>query len=280
MAQPLQRKIGRLPTLRQLEVGSARWVYAQDGSGPPLVLIHGLSGSVQWWRRNLPALAQHFTVYAVELTGFASNRGRPLAMDASAAGLASFMDALGLECAHVVGHSMGGQISLHLAARHPQKVVRLVLAAPSGTLRGGLVEMGFRLARATRYAAPDFAPTVFRDAIRAGPLNLLRAARTLLKDDVEQLLDLIQAPALVVAGERDLLVPPELCKVLAAGIKHARYVELPRAGHNLMWDQADAFNETVLAFLLEEPPATPLPVDKHDEESRPPAIPDTSMAGS
>jgi pimeloyl-ACP methyl ester carboxylesterase len=241
------------------------------------VLIHGLSGSVQWWRRNLPALAQHFTVYAVELAGFASNRGRPLPMDVSAAGLAAFMDALGLECAHIVGHSMGGQISLHLAARHPQKVVRLVLAAPSGTLHRGIVEMSFRLARASRYEAADFVPTLVRDAIRAGPFNLLRAARTLLKDDVEQLLDLVQAPALVIAGEHDLLVPPELCKVLAAGIEHARYVELPRAGHNLMWDQADAFNTAVLAFLRDEAPPASLPVDQRDEQSRPPAIPDASI---
>lgn len=142
----------RRPALHHLDTGGGRWGYACQGQGPPVLLIHGLSGSVHWWRRNMPAFARHFTVYAVELAGFASNRGRPLAPDASARSLAGFMDTLALERAHIVGHSLGGQISLHLAAAFPHRVQRLALAAPSGLIRRGLARMALRLPRALRHS--------------------------------------------------------------------------------------------------------------------------------
>jgi pimeloyl-ACP methyl ester carboxylesterase len=243
------------PPVERVATGSLDWVYHRQGSGPPLILIHGLSGSVAWWRHNIGVLAEHFTVYAVELRGFAGNRrGRPLPLRESADGLRDFMDALEIEAADVIGHSMGGQISLHLAARSPEHVRRLVVVAPSGLLRRGLVPMAFRLARAPRYSAPDFAPILLLDALRAGPINLWLAARELLRDDVEELLEKIAAPTLVVAGEHDMLVPVEVCKAVADGIQGVRFEVVHGAGHNVMYDRPQAFNQVVLDFLTEAAP--------------------------
>lgn len=241
------------PHFRRVNAGSAEWVYSVYGSGPPLLLIHGLSGSVGWWRRTIPALETDYTVYAVELVGFGGNRGRrPLSLDASASGLQALMAALGIGRANIVAHSMGGQICIHLAATYPQLVDRLVLAAPSGMLLERLVPMAVRVARAGRYGALDFTPTLLRDALRAGPVNLLLAARQLLSDDVSELLGKITSPTLVIAGQRDVIVPPEVCEVLAAGITGARYRVVPGAGHNLMWDRASDFNTLVRAFLTSQ----------------------------
>lgn len=238
------------PYFRRVRAGSAEWVYSVHGSGPPLLLIHGLSGSVGWWRRNIPALETDYTVYAVELVGFGGNRGRrPLSLDASARGLQALMATLGIRRAHLVAHSMGGQISIHLAAAYPQLVECLVLAAPSGMLLKSLVPMAVRLARAGRYGALDFTPTLLRDALRAGPVNLLLAARQLLSDDISDLLGKITSPTLVIAGERDVIVPPEVCEAVAAGIMDAQFRVVPAAGHNLMWDRAVEFNALVRAFL-------------------------------
>ncbi len=235
-----------------LEVAETTIHGRRGGSGPPLLLIHGLSGSVRWWQRNIPALARSFTVYAVELQGFGGNRkGRPLPFKESADSLAAFMRALGIQRAYIVGHSMGGHIAIYLAVYHPERVDRLVLAAPSGMLRRGLPYMVLRLAKHGRYEAPSFVPTVVTDALRAGPVNLLLAARAILRDDVEALLQSISAPTLVIAGERDALVPPAVCASLAAAIKAARFMVLKGAAHNLIWDQHAAFNQAVLEFLLE-----------------------------
>ncbi len=238
-------------SMRRLKTGKGDWVYHVEGSGPPLLLIHGLSGSVGWWRRNIPVLSEHYTVYAVELRGFGANRGRVLPLVEAPEALVELMDAMDLDRPHLVGHSMGGQISLHLAAEHPERVNGLVLVTPSGLLRRSLVSMALRLPLATRYGALDFTPTLVYDALRAGPRNLLSAALALLRDDVEALLDKIAAPTLVIAGERDMLVPPSICATIAAGIRGARYLELAGAGHNVQWDRAQAFNEAVLNFLAE-----------------------------
>ncbi len=243
---------GSRPALEYLEGDSYRWVYTRDGSGPPLLLIHGLSGSVRWWQRNIPVLARSFTVYAVELQGFGGNRkGRPLPFKESADSLAAFMGALGIQRAHIVGHSMGGHIAIYLAAYHPERVDRLVLAAPSGMLRRGLPRMVLRLATHGRYEALSFVPTVVTDALRAGPVNLLLAARAILRDDVEALLGGISATTLVIAGERDALVPAAVCASLAAAIKAERFMVLKGAAHNFIWNRHTAFNEAVLEFLME-----------------------------
>lgn len=251
MRAPWLKRRGQKAPLRRLRTGTADWVYTEQGSGPPLLLIHGLSGSTAWWRRNIPALTPHYTVYAVELLGFGSNRGRVLPLRASAQGLGEFMDTLELEQAHIVGHSMGGHTAIHFAAQAPARVNRLVLVAPSGLLHGRLVPMAYRAFRAGTYAPIDFGPVAVRDAFRAGPFNLLRAARELLRDNVQELLSLIRAPTLVVAGERDVLVPPALCQQVAQSVAGAEYAMVSRAGHNVMWDQADAFNELLLRFLQE-----------------------------
>jgi pimeloyl-ACP methyl ester carboxylesterase len=252
-SQIIDERRQRRPRYKRITAGSVEWVYSVYGNGPPLLLIHGLSGSVGWWRHNIPALETTYTVYAIELVGFGSNRGhRPLSLDASASGLQALMTALGLDRAHIVAHSMGGQISIHLATMYPQQVERLVLAAPSGMLRSHLVPMAVRVARASRYSGADFAPTLLLDALRAGPVNLLLAARQILSDDVSELLGKINTSTLVLAGEYDVIVPPEVCEAIAAGIPGARYAVLAGAGHNLMWDRAREFNDLVRAFLAGE----------------------------
>lgn len=232
-------------------LGGRRLIYEQYGEGQPLLLIHGLSGSARWWQRNIPALAAQFSVYAIDLVGFGGNRAwRPLSLTTAAALLAGFVDDLGTGPAHVVAHSMGGQIALHLAAEHPAQLDRLVLAAASGLVRETVAGMVRRLPRTGRYMAPDFMPTLAWDAFRSGSLNLLRAAHALLHDDISPLLERITAPTLIISGENDALIPPEIGARQHAAIGHSQYVVLPQAGHVLMWDRAQAFNQLVLDFLL------------------------------
>lgn len=229
-------------------------MYREYGSGPPLVLVHGLSGSGAWWKRNVPAFARQFTVYVVELVGYGSNRAwRPARIEATADGLAEFIGNLPSGCAHIVGHSMGGQIATHLAARHPERVNRLVLACASGMARANILRMMLRLPNAGRYTPLRFAPTLTFDALRAGPVNLLLSTLDILSNDVSQALACIVAPTLLVWGAQDKLVPVAVGQALHQAIRQSRLEIIPRAGHVVMWDQPDAFNRIVLDFLLAQP---------------------------
>ncbi|WP_241191249.1 alpha/beta fold hydrolase [Deinococcus psychrotolerans] len=218
--------------------------YTRQGAGPPIILIHGLSGSGRWWRFNAPALAASHEVLTLELLG-------GVGVQEAARLIGAWMEQLDLPPCAVLGHSMGGQIALYVAAASPQRVSRLILACASGLLHAAWWKVALNLPRAGFSGRPRFMPVVLRDSLRTGLPNLYRSARDLLRDDVEALLPTIQVPTLVIWGSRDPLVPPHLGQLLAQRLPNARYTEIAHAGHVVMVDQPAAFNRAVIGFLAQ-----------------------------
>ena len=241
---------------REVLVSGRQVRYEVAGEGDPVVLVHGLSGSTRWWARNVPDLAKHYRVYIVNLPGFGTfnRRGQRFVLTEATSWLLAWMEAVGLERAHLVGHSMGGYLSLKLAARRPEAVRRLVLVDPAGvpSHRTMLGHLG-PLLLAARYARPTFLPVLVRDALYAGPFTLLRTARDLLAEDVRGDLRRVGVPTLLVWGDRDPLIPPSIGDVMRAEIPDSRLLVIEGAGHNPMFDQPEDFNATLLAFLAGEP---------------------------
>lgn len=236
--------------------------YSRQGQGLPVVLVHGLSGSSLWWRRNVPVLAREFTVYTVDLVGFGQSGRQPvLPLKGSAALLANWLETLGLSKARLIGHSLGGQTALHLAARGAERLEGLVLVAASALASGRWWRMAALLPQAGLAGAADFLPTLAFDAARAGPLNLYRATREILRDDPKELLAALRLPTLLVWGERDVLIPGAMGRQMQQAIAGSRLVVIPGAGHNVMYDRAAAFNAAVLPFLRrpQEPGPGPAP---------------------
>jgi len=226
--------------------------YRVAGSGEPVVLVHGLAGSARWWRRNVAALAEAHTVYLVNLPGFGSF-GRPdrhISVADGADWLAAWIEAVGIGPCHVVAHSLGGYLTISLAAARPDLVRRLVLVAPA-IIAGHRPLRAYPLAlvAAGLAARPSFLPLLALDSLRAGPLTILRAARRLLADDVRERLGTVAAPTLLVWGSRDALVPPSLGPQVCAALRDATLLVLPGAGHVPNYDRPGEFNAAVLAFL-------------------------------
>ena len=226
--------------------------YEVAGEGDPVVLVHGLSGSTRWWDRNVPALAGRHRVYLVNLPGFGAfhRRTQRFVLAEATSWLLAWMEAVGLRRAHLVGHSMGGYLSLKLAARRPEAVRRLVLVDPAG-MPSGRTMLGHLgpLLLAARYARPTFLPVLVRDALYARPLTLLRTARDLLAEDVRDDLRQVGMPTLLVWGDRDPLIPPSIGEVMRAEIPDSRLLVIGGAGHNPMFDCPEDFNAALLAFL-------------------------------
>ena len=246
------KKMNSQISRREIQVGHVRVNYQVVGEGQPLILIHGLSGSSRWWIRNIPALAEHYQVYLIDLPGFGNMRhfSQRFVLDEVAAGIVRWMKAVGIQKAHLVGHSMGGYICLWIAAHHADYVKRLVLVSPAGIPRiRSLTGYVLPLLIATRYLTPNFFFILAYDALRAGPLTLLRAAQDLLTKDIRDCLKDITAPTLLIWGENDSLVPPVLGNVLCQEIKNAHLILLKKAAHVGMYDQPEQFNANVLAFL-------------------------------
>ena len=221
------------------------------GSGPPVVLLHGLAGSARWWRHNLPALQQGHRVVAIDLPGFGTTpRGHRLDLHTIAAQLATAMDGLGIERAHVVGHSMGGLIACSLAADHADRVDRLVLVdAALLSLGRTASQFVFGPFRTLSKTAPSLLPILLQDGFSAGPIRLTQAAIQLWRADLRTKLPLIGAPTLVVWGDHDGICPPAIGRAIVDLVPDARLAIIAGAGHNPMWEQPARFDEEVLAFL-------------------------------
>lgn len=224
-------------------------------AGEPLVLLHGLSGSSRWWRRNVLAFSREYRVIVPDLIGFGRTRvrGRIPPIPRVAEVLAEWLERLSPGPVSLVGHSMGGQVSVHLAARFPERVKRLVLVDPAGIPRPltprHVARFALEVVPPTRWGDPTFVPVIVGDALAAGVRNLLLGIVHVLRDDVRPLLSRVRAPTLVVWGERDTFVPPAHAEEFLRGIPGARLVVLPGAAHNPMVDRAEEFNRVVLGFL-------------------------------
>ena len=241
------------------EVGGFRIRSLHAGAdGPPLVLLHGLAGSHRWWRYVIPAFARYRRVVVPELVGFGGSRPAPRQPDMGEMAdiVAEWLVRNGLERVDLVGHSMGGEISIHLAASRPERIRRLVLVSAAGVPRDvsatAAARLATELARLRAWGRRSFVATIAVDSLRAGPFTLYRTLRHLLADDVRPLLPRVVQPTLLVWGEHDPITPVRDAHVLRNALPNARLFVVAGASHNVMADRPEQFVRVVREFLDEE----------------------------
>jgi pimeloyl-ACP methyl ester carboxylesterase len=225
------------------------------GKGEPLILIHGLAGSLKWWSRNVEACSVQFQTFCLDLAGFGgSRRFRMFHLEQAVSSLVDWMDEQEIARASFIGHSMGGIIAARLAADAPSRVNKLVLVdAAFLAFDAGLLKRASGLVRALSRTPRDFFPVLARDSLRAHPISLATATHELLRSDWGRVLTEIKAPTLIVWGDRDTITPQRIGESIHSAIAHSSIVVIEGASHNPMWDQAERFNEVVLNFLVEAP---------------------------
>lgn len=253
-ADPLARAAAEWAGTHRVDVGRWRMRYHRAGEGPPLVLVHGLGVSADYWYRNGPPLAAAgFRVLAPDLPGFGRTEGPPggLPVRAQAAALLAWARALELGPAVYVGHSLSCQCALELAVAAPERVRGLVLASPTGAPHGHrLLRQGWGFLLDVPREDPRLVPVVAQAYLRAGPLRVLRTWRQGAEHDPLTLLPSVRAPARVVVGERDPVVSAEFADALAAGLPgEGRVAWIAGAAHAVHFSAADAFNRAILEFV-------------------------------
>lgn len=254
----------------ELQAGPYRLRYFEAGSGPSLVLVHGLgSNALVEWGRLLPTLARRYHVYAPDLPGFGRSErpgeadyGIPMQVEA----VRAFMQAAGVPRARVVGISMGGWIVARLAGEHPELVERLVVVAPAGMRPRDdapiPVDVLFpqdeagvrRLIAAVRHKPPFTPGFVARDIAERKKRDEWIVRRTLEsmrpgRDWLDGTLGRAEMPVLVVWGRQDALIPVAYAAPLRAEFEHAELELLDGCGHVPMADCPEAFDRVLEAFL-------------------------------
>jgi pimeloyl-ACP methyl ester carboxylesterase len=257
------------------------------GAGPPLLLVHGLSGCWQNWLENIPHFARTHRVVAVDLPGFGASPmpHEPISIAGYARFLEGVCDALSIDAAAVVGNSMGGHIASELAIRSPQRVERLMLVAAAGisaelvqrnaVLTGGRVLAAIMTRTVARHASLAKRPSTRRVALSfvvrhperlsaplahelmegAGKPGFVPALEAVLTHRISERLPQIACPTLVVWGEDDHVIPVRDATRFGELIPNVRVEVWPDTGHVAMLERPERFNALLERFLSEHPQA-------------------------
>ncbi len=237
-----------------------RWL--ERGEGEPVVWLHGLMGRMDHWDAQLDGLADVCRPMALALPIFDEALERA-SIEALAAHVVRFLDALGLAQAVIGGNSLGGHVALDMALRHPDRVSGLVLTGSSG-----LFERGFARGvphRPTReYVRARMEEVVFDPALvtdawvesvravvteRATARRVVRFAQAAKRHTLADQLGEVRAPALLVWGRDDRITPLPVAYRFAQLLPDAELRILPACGHAPMLEQPEAFNAAVADWL-------------------------------
>jgi len=268
---------------RWAEVRAVRMRYFVAGEGPPLVLVHGLSGAATNWTELAPLLASRRRVLIPDLPGHGGSEPLPVApnLNAYADRVRHLAEQEGMLPAPVVGHSLGGSIALRLALRWPEDVSGVVLAGSAGiasaTRWAQFWIAFFGMVRPARKIAPHRRTVARRGLLRylifgywgasdppalsdravegllAGPelhTDTISAGRALVRDDPRVDLDGVRCPCLVLWGARDRQVPIDDAFEYARRLR-ARLRVIADCGHLLVAERPDACLHAIEDFLAD-----------------------------
>jgi pimeloyl-ACP methyl ester carboxylesterase len=283
----------------EVELHGHRVIYRAVGSGPPVVLIHGMVNSSKHWRDVALKLAEHHTVIAPDLIGHgdsATPRG-DYSIGAHAAAIRDLLTAIDVHSATIVGHSLGGGVAMQFFWQFPERVERLVLVSSGGL--GGEVSPLLRAAAlpgvtgALRVAASPRVLALLgsigdrlerRGSKRAVYMRaVIRALRPLQQPSgrqafvqtlrsvidvrgqrvsaLDRLYLLEPVPTLLVWGERDNTIPLSHGRAAHELIPNSRFETLPRAAHFPHLEDPDGLADVLLRFIGE---TRPHPLDDDD----------------
>jgi 3-oxoadipate enol-lactonase len=246
--------------------------YDVRGSGPTVVLLHGGVLDRRMWDREADAWASRFRVVRYDLRGMGKSAD-VTGPFSSGDDLAAVLDAVGAPRAHLVGLSLGAGVALDFTLTHPERVERLVLAGPfpggaqatelpagidslmAAASRGDVDRAAALAAGMPAFAAPPDKAEWVRSLVMANA-RLFRqsptAERRMSPPAMARLAE-VRAPTLVIVGENDVRDIRVAADSIAAGIRNAQLVRVPRAGHLVNVWQPDVFTSTVMRFLSAQP---------------------------
>lgn len=245
-----------------VEIEGVRLHYQEKGTGTPLILLHGYTSSTYSWKDVFEPLSKNFRVIAVDLKGFGFS-GKPdgdYTRRAQAVLVAHLLNYLKIERTWLAGNSMGGEIALNLALQNPQRVAGLILIDSTGIVVSGgssfapsYAKIPF-VARALtalaltsdRLVREGLEKSFYDDAkindervayyyrplrTRGGQLAALRARTQAAQFPIEQDLNKLSAPTLIIWGAEDAVIPLEAGRRLNSLIKDSKLVVIEKCGH-------------------------------------------------
>src|SRR5262249_1169206 len=268
-----------LHTMPRIAIGDCQLYFERHGAGFPVVLISGLGGYAAYWRDQIPAFAKRFEVIVHDHRGVGQSEHSRISytVERMASDVIELMNALGLERAHVVGHSTGGAIAQILALEHPKRLASIVIAA-SWTKADAYFRRLFALRKeillklgpasylqsATLFLYPSWWVAKHNEPLRQAEAQNLATfpAPEIVASRIDAILALdgtaeltgVRPRTLIAGCGDDIVTPHYFSEELARLIPAAEVKMFPRGGHCFTQVAARDFNNAVLPFLIEHSP--------------------------
>lgn len=259
-----------------IKIDDVNMYYEIHGEGEPLVLITGLSSDHKTWLPFLPAFTNNYRVLIMDNRGIGKTEypDDQFSIDDMASDTVHLMEELGIEKAHILGHSLGGRIAQKIAIKYPERVKSLILAATSASQpkssklmlntladevnNGMSIEALLKIMMTITFTEKSFVnlDTISeRIELRVKSLsrnyarNFARQVRASADYNTKEELSRIKVPTLVLAAENDFIFPLEFLRELAEGIADADLKVIEGTGHSLILEAPQEFIKLVLTFL-------------------------------
>jgi pimeloyl-ACP methyl ester carboxylesterase len=242
-----------------VDAAGLRTYYEVEGSGEPVMLLHGGFSTVESWSAQRSALAQHYQVWLPERRGHGRTHDveGPITYDNMAADTIAFMEAAGIAAANIVGWSDGGSVGLIVALRRPDLVRKLVCIGTPANLDGLGPE--FRN-EADEMSLEGLSPTLsepYQALSPDGPDHLavvFEKIKHLWRTEPRMTLDelrLVSSPTLFILGDHDI-VTIEHAAAMVASVPDSQLALVPGTDHLVVFQKPDLVNRLILDFLAEE----------------------------
>jgi len=271
--------------MKYINVNGYRIRHQEKGEGFPLLLIHGLGASLEWWQFNVDSLSRKYRVIALDFLGFGYSTKvlREYSLTYTSEFLISFLDALKIDKASLIGNSMGGLISLSTAIQYPERIEKLVLVDNAGFGRelsfilrlGSLFPIGeLALALRNKFMVNTLLSQLFYNPQKLPPnlvncvlriLDLPHSGEVLLRalhygvnlqglkrdvrEPIQEKMNLLSHPTLIIWGDQDKITPVDQAYRGKELIKHSELHVFEKCGHMPQVEWAEEFNRLVLNFL-------------------------------
>ncbi|MBC5993973.1 alpha/beta fold hydrolase [Pontibacter sp. SD6] len=279
----------KFPTKKVTLSNGQSVAYVDEGKGAEtIIFIHGLGSYLPAWEKNIESLKSNYRTIALDLPGYgkSSKENVQVSMDAYAKTVLELMDKLKLKKATLAGHSMGGQIAITAALQAPERVSKLILAAPAGletftdqqkqlfkmTVTPESVQKTTPEQTAANYKINFYNMPAEAQHMVEERLQIMKSEQfddyskavagsvaAMVDEPVHEKLSQLKMPTLIVFGENDALIPNRyfnstltpkaVAEIGKERIPNSQMVMIPEAGHFLQYEQPAAFNKAVQDFM-------------------------------
>lgn len=223
--------------------------YKVLGKGYPLIMIMGYLGAMEYWdRKTLRFLSRHYKVVIFDNRGMGETPAsyKEFSIGLFADDVAGLMKALNIRKANILGWSMGSNIAIEFALKYPKKTNKLVLYAADCGGRKFIQTNPMRMSKKKTY----FSKYIPKLQYCGSQENIKRQTKAVEEwKGAYSKLSKIKAPALVITGLDDILVPPDNSSLIAKKIKNSWLVQIKNAGHGIMYQYPEGFSSIVHTFL-------------------------------